>query len=396
MFGMKRKLTCALAAIIYSSSLLSMTACYDHELAMKSYSETFYAMGTYATLKVSMKGFSEKKFNALSQKIDEFLTEADNSLSASRIGSCVYNFNMAGAGEMVEIDKTTYDVLSEARTLYDFTGGKFNPAIWHNANAYHLAVRADDGEEFNYVKEDNELPDQKYIDEFNKLSEQFYEFTYLDESDGKYYATKPSYLASVKGDSSKYSMRIDLGGIAKGWCVDRVNEMMTKAGVKYGNFNFGMSSIAIKKYAGYADGIYVVGGRDPRKDLGNYFFSIKVKDTVLSTSGDYEKYYELDGVRYCHIIDPTTGKPIQTGVASVTVNGKGGAVTDALTDALAAMSKKSAVKFINDNLTDYKVIMLIFEDGVGKVITNCPDEINITNESYTLANTVEDGKIVLN
>ena len=71
-------------------------------------------------------------------------------------------------------------------------------------------------------------------------------------------------------------------------------------------------------------------------------------------------------------------------------------MTDALTDALSAMDKQSAVKFINEKLTDCKVVMLIFEDGVGKVITNCPDEIKITNESYALANTVADGKIVLN
>ena len=393
MFGIKRKITCALAVALGAISIGGLTAC-DHELAMKSYKESFYAMGTYATLTVSMKGFSETKFNELCEKVEEFLSSADDSLSASRKGSYIYNFNMAAGGESVEIDRTAYEVMSEAHTLYNFTGGKFNPAIWHNANAYHLAVNADDGEPFNYLKEGYEFPDEEYIEEFNKLSAQFGNLR-LEQSEGKYYATKPSYLASVPGDMSLYSMRVDLGGIAKGWCADRVNEMMSEAGVQYGYFDFGTSSMAIKEYAGHSDGVYVVGGRDPRGRQDERFFATKAKNSMLSTSGDYEKYYEVEGKRYCHIIDPSTGKPIQTGVASVTAIGEGGAKTDALTSALSAMDKESAVKFINEKLSDYKIIMLVFEDGVGKVITNCPGEITLTNSSYTVENSVNDGKIVL-
>ena len=395
MLDMKRKFTLALAGVIGAVSLGGLCAC-DNGTAVKSYSQTYYAMGTYATLTVSKKGFSQAKFDELHNEVEKFLTEAENSLSASVTGSCIYEFNGAYAGEKIEIDKTTYEVLGEALSLCDFTGGKFNPAVWHNANAYHLAVQEDDGEQFKYVKEGYALPDEKYIEAFNELSAQFYEFTYLDESEGKYYVTKPPRLVTVEGDATRYGTRIDLGGIAKGWCADRVNEMMTAAGVRYGYFNFGRSSIAIKKYAGVWGGVYVVGGRDPRSAAGDEFFSIKAKDTMLSTSGDYEKYYELDGVRYCHLIDPSTGKPIQTGVASVTVIGEGCARTDALTTALSAMDKQSAVNFINGKLTGYKVIMLYLEDGAGKVITNCPEDIKITNPDYTVINTVADGKIVLN
>ena len=185
-----------------------------------------------------------------------------------------------------------------------------------------------------------------------------------------------------------------MGGIVKGWCVDRVNEMLEEAGVKYGYFNFGLSSMSVKEHPD-GDGSYNVEVGDARGGENGQYASFKMKNTNLSTSGDHHKYYTVDGTRYCHIINPETGSPVQTGVASVTVVGSDAGRLDALTTALAAMGSERAVRFINDSLTDCKVIMLVFEDGGGKVITNAPDYFRILNKNYSLANTVENGKIVL-
>lgn len=389
-FNFKGKAVCALATVVCLGSVGGVSAC----TAQQSYDTLIYSMGVYASLSVSQLGFSQSKYAKLSNDVEKFLNGVEKSVSTSVQGSCIYEFNGASAGKRVEIDRTAYEILSEAVAMYELTGGKFNPAIWHSSNAYHFAKDAGDGESFNYLKEDGGLPDEKYAAEFAELASHFGEID-LREEEGKYYATMPFYLGTVQGDTAKYNMRIDLGGIAKGWCADRVNEMMKAAGVKYGNFNFGFSSVAVRKDGSALNRKYELSAKDPR-DTHSAFFSIKIKDTMLSTSGDYEKYYEVDGTRYCHIIDPATGKPIQTGVASVTLIGEGGAKTDALTSALSCMDKQTAVDFINEHLTGYKAVMLVFEDGVGKIITNCPKEIAILNKNYILANTVSHGKIILN
>ena len=67
------------------------------------------------------------------------------------------------------------------------------------------------------------------------------------------------------------------------------------------------------------------------------------------------QYYIIDGVRYCHVIDPTTGKPVNNGIMSATVIGGTAAAGDALTTALMAMGKDKALNFIESKLQDVKV-----------------------------------------
>ncbi|MDE7084768.1 MAG: FAD:protein FMN transferase, partial [Clostridia bacterium] len=202
------------------------------------------------------------------------------------------------------------------------------------------------------------------------------------------------FTVKAEGDGNEYSIALDVGGIAKGWCVDKVNVMLEEAGIEYGYFNFGESSMSVKKFFG-GDSNYSVAANDPRA-TGGVYVSFKMQNANLSTSGDNHKYYEIDGTRYCHIIDPRTGSPIQTGVATVTIVGGPAGRSDALTTALSAMDMQGAADFINENMSESKVIMLFIENGSGKVLTNAPDYFKIENKNYVLANTVENGKIVLN
>lgn len=353
-------------------------------------------MSTSADLLVSAKDFSQEKFDGLAQSVENFLAATEKSLSLGKKNSCIYKFNRAAAGERVEIDQTAYAVLSEAMAVYELTDGYYNPGVWHSANAYRFAVcTAEDSDEFPYRQGVFSLPEEKYVTAFQTLSQSFAQVE-LSQSDGKYYATKPLSTVKVEGDETEYNLRIDLGGIGKGWCADKIYKMMREAGAEYGYFNFGTSSIGIAKYAGNASGDYTVSARDPRGAYGAHYMSVNAQNITLSTSGDNEQYYEVDGVRYCHIIDPTTGAPIRTGVASVTVLGEDGARCDAYTTALASMGKERAVRFINENLTDCKVIMLIMDGGKGEIITNCPEEVTVRNKNYKICNQVKDGNIVLN
>ena len=366
-----KKFLAGLAAVSVAA-LTFFCACNKAEES-SGFKRDFFAMSTYATLYADK--VEEADFKALSDRVSAFLTAAENSLSASRPNSYISEFNQAAAGDTVVLDEISYEVLSLAKKVYVETDGYFNPAVYYCEDIFGFAARPANSGAMPYDREDNKktLPDEKYVTAFKELADQFSKVE-IFELDSTYYATKPDYVAQIEGDSREYSLALDLGGIAKGWCVDKVNAMLDEAGVEYGYFNFGESSISVKEFAG-GDGNYTVSAGDPRGS-GSYV-AFKMKNDNLSTSGDYHKYYEIDGTRYCHIISPVTGEPIQTGVATVTIVGGSAGRADALTTALAAMGRERAEQFIKEKLSDSKVIMLVYEDGAGKALTNAPEYFEI-------------------
>ena len=398
----KKFLALGVAAAITVSACTGLTACAEQK--SESYIEYFSAMGgAVAALTIPKSKISNTAFYALADRVGSFLTATENSISSTLSTSYIFKFNLAEAGATVELDETSYEVLSLSKTLYEDTGGYFNPAVWYSSDLYgfstHSAAELANAPYAREPQKDNDgntfypLPEAKYVTAFRQLSTYFGGLD-LRQSDGKYYAVKPSETVTVDGDETEYSLRVDLGGIGKGWCADRVNQMLDEAGVKYGSFSFSGSSMSLKKYEGNKSQTYTVVSRDPRGAATSGYATVSLNDVNLSTSGDNMQYYIIDGVRYCHIIDPMTGSPIQTGVASVFVAGGSAAEDDALTTALAAMGKQTAVDFINDRLTDKIVMMLVFKDGRGEIITNRPDKINVVG-AYSIGNTIENGNIVL-
>ncbi len=323
--------------------------------ALTSEAQTFYSMGTEARLVVSAD-FSNcavlKRYNDLCGEIESLLTSIELSLSSNAPSvadsasqsACIYAFNQAPAGATVELDKTAYEVLSTAKYIYELTDGYYNPAVYYSVCEYGFSES--DGS----VTEG--LPSDGDIEKYRELSTHFSEVK-LFEYEGRYYAVKPEATASVGG--GEYALKIDLGGIGKGYAVDKVNALLDGYGFSYGYFNFGSSSIALKSH--YKNGAYSLGLTNPRFDVyGDVYITMNVADACLSTSGDYEQYYEIDGVRYCHIIDPTTGKPVQTGIMTATVIGGSAAEDDALTTAVMAMGRDRAIEFINSELSDRYVV----------------------------------------
>jgi thiamine biosynthesis lipoprotein len=106
---------------------------------------------------------------------------------------------------------------------------------------------------------------------------------------------------------------------------------------------------------------WMVGIRDPRKD-GEVTISLPLEDEAVSTSGDYERFFEEDGVRYHHIIEPSTGEPA-AGVMSATVFGPDAVITDALSTSVFVMGVDRGLRLIG-TLPDYESIVI---DAGGRV-----------------------------
>lgn len=309
--------------------------------------KTYFYMMTDATVAVSADFEKEGEGDKFTAFLDEFktiLSDIDKALSTSVGASDISRFNAAEAGEKIEISDIAYEVLSEAKAVYDFTDHYYNPALYYNILAYGF------GTAHAYPKTSAELPKDEDIAKYTDLASHFGDIELSQEGE-KYFVTKPAYTVEVGGEP--LSMKLDLGGIGKGYAVDKVDGLFDKYGYQFGFFNFGASSMLVKRHL---QGAYNVGFTNPRSLIRDLYVRIPVMNEKISTSGDNEQFYVIDGTRYCHVIDPTTGKPVQTGIMSATVIGGSAASADALTTAIMAMGKDKAISFIEENLTDRRVI----------------------------------------
>ena len=158
--------------------------------------------------------------------------------------------------------------------------------------------------------------------------------------------------------------------------------------------------MTINGSAGSSDGLWSLTFRDPRGNSSDYYMSVRVRDIALSTSGDYENYYEVDGKRYCHIINPFTGSPIETGILTVTCLGGTAAEADARTTAISAMGLDRAIEYINSDSVKTKNLKIAFiylnSAGEKLVVTNMEEgEYELAGEHYKLASEIdENGDVV--
>jgi thiamine biosynthesis lipoprotein len=147
-------------------------------------------------------------------------------------------------------------------------------------------------------------------------------------------------------------VRINLGGIAKGYVVERGVDILRQHGVENGVVTAGGDSRLLGDRRGRP---WMIGIRDPREDR-EVAISVPLEDEAISTSGDYERYFDEDGIRYHHIIKPSSGRPVE-GVHSATVLGPDAVMTDALSTSVFVMGVDQGLKLIGC-LPDYEAIVI--------------------------------------
>lgn len=134
---------------------------------------------------------------------------------------------------------------------------------------------------------------------------------------------------------------VDLGGIAKGFAVDRGYSILAGAGVKHAIVTAGGDSRILGDRRGR---LWMVGIKHPRGE--GSAIRLPVENMAVSTSGDYERYFEANGTRYHHIINPVTGKSA-TGVRSVTILGDDATTTDAMSTTVFVMGVEKGLALVN-------------------------------------------------
>lgn len=233
----------------------------------------------------------------------------------------------------VKVDQKLIDFLIYSKEMYTLTKGKTNIAmgsvlkVWHNyrqsalSNPKNAAVPTP--EELNEAAKHTDINDL-IIDKENSTV----------------------YLADDK-------MSLDVGAIGKGYATEKAAELLISRGVTSYVLNIGGNIRAIgKKNTG--DG-WITGITNPNTTSDERFVCrVEIKDVSLVTSGNYERYYVANDVRYHHIIDPQTLMPAKY-FSSVSVFTKDSGLADALSTALFCMSYEEGIKLVSE-LTGVEVI----------------------------------------
>ncbi|MBO5285729.1 MAG: FAD:protein FMN transferase [Clostridia bacterium] len=299
-----------------------------------------------------------------SKKFEEFIIEAENLLNTLQrcfdsVNGEVSLINNASVNQMVEISQDTFNILKNCQTAYTFTDKKFNPAIYQINSLWNFTPDKYKGVNGNYT-----LPSDEEI--LALLPKTDYTSLVVFENNG-YFAYKTD------------DVKIDLGGIAKGYAIEKITKIYSEYDFGDGYINLGASSIAVF-------GKKTVSIKNPLPNANGTFIDIKTFGTTyISTSGNYERYYTIDGTNYGHVIDPTTGKPTTSEIISATVIGQP-VLGDALSTALLAMDRKTATSFIKEKLSDKKVILVAKSYNGVEVLINFTGDYTLTNNDFNIVN----------
>lgn len=254
------------------------------------------------------------------QTYDEILVALkalEAQLSLYQENSEISRLNSAAGKNPVALSHETYEFLREAASYCEQSGGLFDITI-----APLTLV-------WNVTSENPRVPTEKEISEAQKLVD-YRRIIFDDENE--------TAMLSYEG------MSIDLGGIAKGTAAELMRQYAIKNDVQ-GYLSIGGNMMVQGKKPDGTD--FVIGVRDPRGDASEYIATLSLDGLTMATTGDYERYFELDGVRYHHVIDPFTGYPSSSDLISVTVVSENGTLADCLSTSIFLSGSEELESYLN-------------------------------------------------
>jgi thiamine biosynthesis lipoprotein len=261
-------------------------------------------------------------------KIIQELRRLEDLMSNWRDGSDIQKLNAAAGKHPVHIAPEIRELLRTANQVSEWTNGRFDVTFGVMAGLW----------KFDYQNEDQTIPDPGEVTRRRKLIN--YRDLKIDDDNETAFLLREGMVAN-------------LGGIGKGYAVDRTRDLLVAAGFRNFMIQFG-GDMYVAGIAG--DRPWRLGIQDPRGTDDQTFASIELSDSTFSTSGDYERFFIKDGRRYHHIIDPGNGEP-SIGCRSVTIVARSATIADGLSTGVFIMGPEAGMALI-EKLPDVEGVIV--------------------------------------
>ncbi len=234
------------------------------------------------------------------------VSSLENTISRFREGSDVWTLNKTGRVRSALLPS----LLQQCRPLEEQSGGCFDLTVGPLSSLW------------GFGGEEARLPAQSEIDK----AKQTVDYTGL----------------SVSGNTVtvRKGQQVDLGSVGKGLACDMVKQYLVSAGVRGGVVSVGGSICVFGKKNDRGEP-WTVAVKHPREE-NRFLGCVRLKEGFVSTSGDYEQFFEQNGKRYCHLLDATTGYPAESDLCSVTVVCGNGMLSDALSTVCFLLGKEKS------------------------------------------------------
>ncbi len=326
--------------LLFLLCIAMLTACQNSD-ENKKVSKDIFAMDTYMTV----TAYGKNAENGVNKAVDE-INRLETVLSAEKQESDIYKLNETGSGTL---STDTKNIVSKALEINKTTNGAFDISI------YPLMVK------WGFTTQKYNVPSKNEISKLLKDVDS--SKIIFDEKSG-----------NIK---LKENMKIDLGGIAKGYTSNRVMQIFKECGVKSGLVSLGGNvQVLGTKNDGTA---WQIAIENPDKS-SDYIGVVSVKDKAVITSGGYERYFEKNGKTYHHILDPETGYPAESGLKSVTIVSDDGTLADALSTSLFVMGKEKALDYWREHKNEFDTVLV--EDNGDITITGGLEKIFKSNFKF--------------
>ena len=346
---MKGRLSLLLAGVLAAGAVL--TGC-GGEKEVSSQSSQVFAMDTVMLLTV----YGDQAQQGLDQA-EQTIQKLEKLWSATDENSEIWALNHSG-GNWVELSEDTREILSRGLELCALTDGALDLTAYSAVQAWGFPTGV------------YRVPDEAELERLVGTID--YTQLELDEQTGQ---------ARLPED-----MSLDLGAVAKGRLGEVLSQDLKELGVTSALLELGGN---IQTVGTKPDGFrWRVGIQAPTSQEGRYLAIVEVADQAVVTSGDYQRYFEQDGQTYCHIMDPATAAPADSGVDSVSIIGSDGTVCDALSTALFVMGEEKGAQFWKDHPElDFEAIF-VSQDGSIAVTEGL-------EEHFTLADGYQDREVTV-
>ena len=305
------------------------------EQKLKLFKKASLSMGTLfeLTIYAADKYIAEKTFNEAFQEINRL----DYLMSNYKKESVLSGLNRNAPAAPTDCNKELANIIEQSLQYSEITDGAFDITIGPLMKKW------------GFFKKQGRIPDKEELE--SALESVSYKNIIIEEKAIKSLSKDPVTVKTVFFKNT--GTQIDLGGIGKGYAVDMAARVLKQNGIKSALINFSGNIYTFGVPPGRES--WIIGLQHPRESEG-LLGTFEIKDKAVSTSGDYEKFFTIEGKRYSHIIDPRTGSPVKS-IVSVTIVTDNATRADALSTGVFVLGQEKGMALI-EKLPDVEGIII--------------------------------------